>query len=69
MAPTVIVLALLALGVGIVAFATRRPARRPDPLPNDQDTTWADPDPSSQADPSASPLTDAPAGPGSKASS
>jgi hypothetical protein len=48
MAPTVIVLALLALGVGIVAFATRRPTGRPGPLLN-EDTAWADPVPASEA--------------------
>jgi hypothetical protein len=42
MIPTLIVLGLLALGVGIVAFATRRPATRQDVLV-DQDTGWKDP--------------------------
>ena len=42
MIPTLIVLALLALGVGIVAFATRRPATRQDVVV-DQDTAWNDP--------------------------
>ena len=42
MIPTLIVLGLLALGVGIVAFATRRPATRQDVLV-DQDTAWNDP--------------------------
>ncbi|WGM31299.1 hypothetical protein [Brevundimonas sp. NIBR11] len=42
MIPTLIVLGLLALGVGIVAFATRR---TPTPVvPSaDQDTAWNDP--------------------------
>jgi hypothetical protein len=43
MTPTLIVLALLALGVGIVAFATRRSSTRPTPARNDQDTAWNDP--------------------------
>lgn len=42
MIPTLIVLGLLALGVGIVAFATRRPSTRQDVLV-DQDTAWNDP--------------------------
>lgn len=42
MIPTLIVLGLLALGVGIVAFATRRPGTRQDVLV-DQDTAWSDP--------------------------
>jgi len=42
MIPTLIVLTLLALGVGIVAFATRRPATRQD-IVVDQDTAWNDP--------------------------
>ena len=42
MIPTLIVLGLLALGVGIVAFATRRPATRQDVVV-DQDTAWNDP--------------------------
>jgi hypothetical protein len=43
MTPTLIVLALLALGVGIVAFATRRPPGSPAPIQSDQDTAWNDP--------------------------
>lgn len=42
MIPTLIVLGLLALGVGIVAFATRRPSTRQDVIV-DQDTAWNDP--------------------------
>ncbi len=43
MTPILIVLALLALGVGIVAFATRRkPSETPRPQ-TDQDTAWNDP--------------------------
>ena len=42
MIPTLIVLGLLALGVGIVAFATRRPATRQDVIV-DHDTAWNDP--------------------------
>ncbi len=43
MAPTLIVLALLALGVGIVVWAVRK---RPDATttgPQDADTAWNDP--------------------------
>ena len=42
MIPTLIVLALLALGVAIVAFATRRPVTRQDVVV-DNDTAWNDP--------------------------
>lgn len=42
MIPTLIVLGMLAMGVAIVAFATRRPATRQDVLV-DQDTAWGDP--------------------------
>ncbi len=41
MIPTLIVLGLLALGVAIVAFATRRPATRQN-LAVDDDTAWND---------------------------
>jgi hypothetical protein len=41
---TLIVLALLALGVGIVVWAVRRkPADRPTALPGESDTAWNDP--------------------------
>ena len=44
MTPTLIVLALLALGVGIVVWATRRkPAPPPAAGPQDTDTAWNDP--------------------------
>lgn len=43
MIPTLIVLGLLALGVGIVAFATRRPPSRLEGLRPDKDTAWNDP--------------------------
>ncbi len=44
MTTTLIVLALLALGVGIVVWATRRkPADRPTTLPGESDTAWNDP--------------------------
>ena len=52
MIPTLIVLGLLALGVGIVAFATRRPATRQDVLV-DQDTAWTAPVPSPPDEPVA----------------
>ncbi len=43
MTPTLIVLALLALGVAIVAFATRRPPGHTPRPQTDQDTAWNDP--------------------------
>ncbi len=43
MTPTLIVLALLALGVGIVAFATRRSSTRAKPAEAEADTAWNDP--------------------------
>ncbi|WP_426042361.1 hypothetical protein [Brevundimonas sp. TWP2-3-4b1] len=59
MIPTLIVLTLLALGVGIVAFATRRPATRED-IVVDQDTAWNDPvTPANAAE--ADPFANAPA--------
>ncbi|MDP3404312.1 MAG: hypothetical protein Q8S03_06445 [Brevundimonas sp.] len=45
MAPTLIVLGLLALGVAIVALATHRPGGRPPAAGDDQNTTWTDPGP------------------------
>jgi hypothetical protein len=53
MAPTLIVLALLALGVGIVAFATRRRPDHPASLSGDQDTAWSEPVAPTDADPFA----------------
>ncbi len=38
-----IVLALLALGVGIVVWATRRKSARPPVGPQETDTAWNDP--------------------------
>ena len=43
MTPTLIVLGLLALGVAIVAIATRRPPSRPDEQRKEQDTAWGEP--------------------------
>jgi len=44
MTPTLIVLALLVLGVGIVVWATRRrPPAPPAAGPADSDTAWNDP--------------------------
>ena len=44
MTTTLIVVVLLALGVGIVLWAVRRkPAGRPNPLPGESDTAWNDP--------------------------
>ena len=61
MIPTLIVLALLALGVGIVAFATRRPETRQDVVV-DQDTAWNDPiTPADAAAVEANPFVNAPA--------
>ncbi|WP_396593718.1 hypothetical protein [Brevundimonas sp. R86498] len=54
MAPTLIVLGLLALGVAIVAFATRHPTGRLPAPGADQDTAWPDPV-SDQAPPAPSP--------------
>ncbi len=60
MIPTLIVLALLALGVGIVAFATRRPATRQDVLV-DNDVAWNDPiTPANAAPVEADPFAHAP---------
>ena len=43
MAPILIVLALLALGVGVVAWMTRRRPSRPYEQRREQDTAWNDP--------------------------
>ena len=61
MVPTLIVLGLLALGVGIVAFATRRTPTRIDGQRMDNDTAWADPaaPAAAEADP-ADPFAHAP---------
>lgn len=53
MAPTLIVLALLALGVAIVAFATRRPPGHSVSSSGDQDTGWSEPVAPTDADPFA----------------
>lgn len=50
MIPTLIVLGLLALGVAIVAYATRKPATRADVVV-DQDTAWNDPITPANAEP------------------
>lgn len=60
MIPTLIVLGLLALGVAIVAFATRRPGTRADVIV-DQDTAWNDPIAPANAEPApADPFAHAP---------
>jgi hypothetical protein len=60
MIPTLIVLGLLALGVGIVAFATRRPATRQD-IVVDNDTAWNEPiTPANAAPVEADPFAHAP---------
>jgi hypothetical protein len=43
MTPTLILLALAALGVGIVVWATRRKSSRPYQQRQEQDTAWNDP--------------------------
>lgn len=43
MTPILIVLALLALGVGIVAWATRRKPNTSTNAPGESDTAWNDP--------------------------
>lgn len=44
MTTTLIVVVLLAVGVGIVLWAVRRkPADRTNPLPGETDTAWNDP--------------------------
>ena len=43
MAPTLIVLALLALGVGIVVWAIRRKPGAATTAPREADTAWNDP--------------------------
>jgi hypothetical protein len=43
MAPTLIVLTLIVLGVGMVLWATRRKPARPVEQRLDQDTAWNDP--------------------------
>lgn len=58
MTTTLIVVVLLALGVGIVLWAVRRkPADGPTPLPGETDTAWNDP--VSSADAAPPPRTDA----------
>ena len=59
MVPTLIVLGLLALGVCIVAFATRRPSTRQDVIV-DQDTAWAEPEASTPLADVADPFAHAP---------
>ncbi len=49
MVPTLIILFLLALGVGIVAGAVRRRPARPYEQRLEQDTAWNDPMPSDDA--------------------
>lgn len=43
MTPTLIVLVLLVIGVGIVVWATRRKPAPPPVARTDQDTAWNDP--------------------------
>ncbi len=71
MVPTLIVLGLLALGVGIVAFATRRSPTRIEGPRADNDTAWSHPaasgaktdpaDPFAHAPPVTSPILAEPA--------
>jgi len=43
MTPTLIVLVLLVVAVGLVVWFTRRKRTPPPVLPGDQDTAWNDP--------------------------
>lgn len=43
MTPALIILALLAIGVAIVVWATRRKSDTPNVGPQDGDTAWNDP--------------------------
>ncbi len=43
MTPALIILALLAIGVAIVVWATRRKSNTPNVGPQDGDTAWNDP--------------------------
>lgn len=43
MTPALIILALLAVGVAIVVWATRRKPNTPNVGPQDGDTAWNDP--------------------------
>lgn len=71
MVPTLIVLGLLALGVGIVAFATRQPPTRIEGPRVNNDTAWSEPaaavpktdpaDPFAHAPPATSPMAGEPA--------
>jgi hypothetical protein len=58
MTPTLIVLSLLALGVAIVAIATRQTASRPYEQRKEQDTAWGEP--STPAEQTADPFAHAP---------
>jgi hypothetical protein len=61
MIPTLIVLGLLALGVGIVAFATRRSPGAPASVQSEQDTAWNDPiTPADRIAPTEDPFAHAP---------
>lgn len=53
MTPTLIVLALVALAVGIVVWATRKRPSRPYEERLEQDTAWNDPITPADADPFA----------------
>ena len=43
MTPTLIVLALVALGIGVVVWAVRKKPETQSPLPREGDTAWNDP--------------------------
>ena len=61
MAPTLIILALLALGVAIVAWVTRGRSSNPASLAGEQDTVWNDPTTPAGSQPTdENPFTDAP---------
>lgn len=59
MTPTLIVLVLLVIGVGVVVWATRRKPAAPPVARTDQDTAWNDPltpgAPAGRADPAPPP--------------
>lgn len=61
MTPTLIVLGLVALGVGIVVWATRRqPSNHAPTLRQDSDTAWNDPVAPEAAPAPADPFSHAP---------
>ena len=43
MSPTIIILLLIAVAVGVVVWLARKPSTKPDAGPRDTDTGWNDP--------------------------